>query len=249
MNRLSGKRALITGGTSGIGLETARQFVAEGARVAITGTNPATIKTASAALGGEVLVIRADAGAAAEQHVVADAVRQAFGGLDVLFVNAGVADFRPLDKWDEAGFDRSVAINLKGPFFLVQALLPILANPASIVLNTSINAQIGMPNSSIYAATKAGLASLVRTLSGELIGRGIRVNAVSPGPIATPLISKIGMPEAEEKAMRAAIQAQIPAKRFGDPGEIAKAVVFLASDEAAFTVGSELVIDGGMSNL
>ena len=249
MKRLQDKRALITGGTSGIGLETARQFVAEGARVAITGTNPATIEAARKGLGDTVRVIRADAGDVAGQKAVADAVRQAFGELDILFVNAGVAEFRPVEQWDEAGFDRSVAINLKGPFFLVQALLPILANPASIVLNTSINARIGMPNSSIYAATKAGLVSLARTLSGELIQRGIRVNAVSPGPISTPLYGKIGLPEAELKALAASIQAQIPAGRFGNPAEIAKAVVFLASDEAAFTVGSELVIDGGMSNL
>lgn len=249
MNRLEGKRALITGGSSGMGLETARHFIAEGARVAITGTNPKALDAARAELGNNVLTIRADAGDAAGQRAVAEAVRKAFGGLDVLFVNAGVADFKPLEQWDEAAFDRSIAVNVKGPFFLAQALLPILANPASIVLNTSINARIGMPNSSIYAATKAALASFVRTLSGELIGRGIRVNAVSPGPIATPLYDKFDMPEADRKAMAAAIQSQIPAKRFGKPSEVAQAVVFFASDESAFTVGSELVIDGGMSNL
>lgn len=129
-----------------------------------------------------MLAIRADAGDAAGQQAVAEAIRQGFGGLDILFANAGVADFRPVELWDEAGFDRSVAINLKGPFFLVQALLPIFADPASIVLNTSINARIGMPNSSVYAATKADLISLARTLSGELIQRGIRVNAVSSRP-------------------------------------------------------------------
>jgi NAD(P)-dependent dehydrogenase (short-subunit alcohol dehydrogenase family) len=245
MNRLKGKRALITGGTSGIGLETARQFLAEGARVAITGTNPATIEAARAELGGDVLIIRADAGDVRAQQAVADAVRDGLGGLDIVFINAGVGDFRPVEQWDEAGFDRSVAINLKGPFFLVQALLPILANPTSIVLNTSINAHIGMPNSSIYAATKAGLISLARTLSGELLPRGIRVNAVSPGPIATPLHGKLGMSEADVRGL----VAQIPAGRRGDPSEIAQAIVFLASDEAAFTVGSELVIDGGMSTL
>jgi NAD(P)-dependent dehydrogenase (short-subunit alcohol dehydrogenase family) len=249
MNRLKDKRALVTGGTSGIGLETARQFLEEGARVAITGTNPATLESAHKELGNDVLAIRADAGNVAGQQAVAEAIRQGFGGLDILFVNAGVADFRPVEQWDEAGFDRSIAINLKGPFFLVQALLPILANPASIVLNTSINARIGMPNSSVYAATKAGLISLARTLSGELIQRGIRVNAVSPGPISTPIYGKLGLSEADLKATTATIQNQIPAGRFGNPLEIAKAVVFLASDESAFTVGSELVIDGGMSNL
>jgi NAD(P)-dependent dehydrogenase (short-subunit alcohol dehydrogenase family) len=134
-----------------------------------------------------VLVIRADAGDVAGQPAVAEAVHRAFGGLDILFVNAGVADHRPIEKWDEASFDRSIAIALKGPFFLVQALLPILANPASIVLNTSIQDRIGLPNCSVYAATKAALRSRARTLSAELILRGVRVNAVSPGPIMTPL--------------------------------------------------------------
>ena len=245
MNRLKGKRALITGGTSGIGLETARQFLAEGARVAITGTNVATLEAARSELGDEVLPIQADAGDVKGQKLVADAIRESFGGLDVAFLNAGAGDFRPLEQWDEAGFDRSLAVNLKGPCFLVQALLPILANPASIVLNTSINAHIGMPNSSVYAATKAGLLSLARTLSGELLSRGVRVNAVSPGPIATALHGKISMGEKEI----AGLVAQIPSARRGRPSEIASAVVFLASDEAAFTVGSELIIDGGMSTL
>jgi NAD(P)-dependent dehydrogenase (short-subunit alcohol dehydrogenase family) len=244
MNRLSNKRALVTGGTSGIGLETARRFLEEGARVAVTGSNPAGLDAARKELG-EVLAIQADAGDAAGQAAVARAVREGFGGLDVLFVNAGIGDFRPLGQWDEAGFDRSMAVNLKGPFFLIQALLPILANPASIVLNTSINTHIGMANSSIYAASKAGLLSLARTLSGELLPRGIRVNAISPGPIATALHGKIGMGEAEIKGLI----AQIPAGRRGDAREIAQAAVFLASDEAAFTVGSELIIDGGMSTL
>jgi NAD(P)-dependent dehydrogenase (short-subunit alcohol dehydrogenase family) len=245
MTRLTGKRALITGGTSGIGLATARRFLEEGARVAITGSNPAGLEEAKRMLGGDVLVLRADAGDVAAQREIAAEIGQAFGNLDVVFINAGIGDFRPLEQWDEAGFDRSVAVNLKGPFFLIQALLPILASPASIVLNTSINARIGMPASSVYAATKAGLVSLARTLSGELIGRGIRVNAVSPGPIATPLHGKIGMGETDIKALI----DQIPLGRRGEPDEVAQAVVFLASDEGAFTVGSEFVIDGGMSNL
>jgi NAD(P)-dependent dehydrogenase (short-subunit alcohol dehydrogenase family) len=249
MTRLDNKRTLITGGTSGIGLETARQFLAEGARVALTGTNPDTLDQARQALGDEVLIIRADAGSIADQHKIADAVKDAFGGLDAVFINAGIADFRPLENWDEAGFDRSMAVNLKGPLFLVQALLPLLANPASIVLNTSINARIGMPDSSVYAASKAGLISLARTLSGELIGRGIRVNAISPGPVSTPIYGKLGLAAADLEKMASAILGQIPAGRFGQPAEIAKAVVFLASEESAFTVGSELVIDGGMSNL
>ena len=249
MNRLKNKRALITGGTTGIGLETARQFVKEGARVAVTGTNPTTLEAARKELGGEVLVIRSDASDTGAQKALAETVREAFGGIDILFVNAGVVDMRPLEQWDEAAFDRSMAINVKGPYFLVQALLPVFANPASIVLNGSVNAHIGMPGTSVYAATKAALISLARTLSGELISRGVRVNAVSPGPISTPLYGKLGFSEADLKAVSASIQSKVPAGRFGNPSEIAHAIVFLASDESAFTVGSELLIDGGMGNL
>jgi len=247
MDRLKGKRSLITGGTSGIGLETAREFLSEGARVAITGRNPATLDAARKELGSNVLIIPADASDAAGQKNVAEAVRQAFGQLDVLFVNAGIADLRPLDHWDEADFDRSFGINIKGPFFLIQALLPTFANPSSIVLNGSVNAHIGMANTSVYSASKAALISLARTLSGELISRGIRVNAVSPGPISTPLYGKLGLAEADLKTVAASLQSRIPVGRFGNPGEIARAIVFLASNESAFTVGSEFLIDGGLS--
>jgi NAD(P)-dependent dehydrogenase (short-subunit alcohol dehydrogenase family) len=249
MNRLKNKRALITGGTSGIGIETARQFVAEGAQVAITGKNSATLDAARKELGESVLVIPSDASDVAVQKTVAETIRQAFGKLDVLFVNAGIADLRPVEQWDEAGFDRSFALNVKGPYFLVQALLPIFANPASIVINASVNAHIGMPNTSVYAATKAAILSLARTLSGELIARGIRVNAVSPGPISTPLYGKLGLSDADLKTVSASIQSQVPAGRFGKPSEIAQAVVFLASDESAYTVGADLQIDGGMGTL
>jgi NAD(P)-dependent dehydrogenase (short-subunit alcohol dehydrogenase family) len=249
MNRLANKTALITGGTSGIGLETAKQFIAEGARVAITGTNPKTMEAARSELGDDVLIIRADASDVAAQKIVASEIEKTFGKLDIVFVNAGVADLRPIENWDEAGFERTFDINVKGPFFLIQALLPLLRNPASIVLNTSVNAHVGMPTSSVYGASKAALLSMARTLSGELIGRGIRINAVSPGPITTPLYGKLGLSEEGTKAMAAGVLAQVPAGRFGTPSEVAKAVVFLASDEASFTVGAELMMDGGMGTL
>ena len=249
MGRLGGKRALITGGTSGIGLETARTFLNEGARVAITGRNPETLDAARKELGTGVLVIPSDAADAAAQKAVAETLRRELGGLDILFLNAGIADLRPIEKWDEAAFDHTFATNVKGPYFLVQALLPVFANPASIVLNTSVNAHIGMPSTSVYGASKAALLSLARTLSGELISRGIRVNAVSPGPVETPLYGKLGLPEAGLKAVAASIRSQTPVGRFGKPSEIAAAIVFLASDESAFTVGSELLIDGGLGTL
>ena len=247
MDRLKGKRALITGGTSGIGLETARQFLAEGARVAVTGKNPETLESARKELGTRALVIPSDASDSAAQKELAEVLGREFGGLDILFVNAGIAVLKPVEQWDWAAFDRTFAMNVKGPYFLIQALLPILANPASIVLNASVNAHVGMPNTSVYGASKAALLSLARTLSGELIQRGVRVNAISPGPISTPLYSKLGLSEADLMNVAASIQSQVPAGRFGNPSEIAKAVVFLASDESAFTVGGELLIDGGMS--
>jgi NAD(P)-dependent dehydrogenase (short-subunit alcohol dehydrogenase family) len=247
MNRLKGKRALITGGTTGIGLETARRFIAEGARVVITGTNPATLDAARGELGPDSLVLSSDAASPAEQKTLADSVQRHLGKLDILFVNAGLVQLKPLEQWTEESFDRSFAVNVKGPFFLIQALLPVFAPKASIVLNGSVNAHIGMPSSSVYAATKAALISFVRTLSGELIARGIRVNAVSPGPISTPLYSKLGFSETDLKQVSASIQAQVPAGRFGTPTEVADAVLFFASDESNFSVGSELLLDGGMS--
>lgn len=245
MKRLEGKRALVTGGTSGIGLAAARELAAEGARVAVTGTSAASIEAAQKELGPDVLVLRSDAGSPEDQKALAKKLGEAFGQLDVVFLNAGVAEFRPLEAWDEAAFDRSMNVNFKGPFFLMQALSPILAKPASVVLNTSINAHIGMPSSSVYSATKGALLTLAKTLSGELVGRGVRVNAISPGPIASGLQGKLGMDDAAKKQLA----GQIPLGRFGQASEIAKTVVFLASDEAAFIVGSEIVIDGGMSTL
>lgn len=249
MNRLQGKRALITGGTSGIGLETAKRFIEEGARVAVTGSNPKNLEQAGKDLGSDALVIASDASSATAQETLAKQIQQAFGNLDVLFVNAGIVDMRPIEQIDEAAFDRSIGINLKGPFLLIRALLPVFANPASIVLNASVNAHIGNPNTTVYAATKAALLSLTRTLSGELGSRGIRANAVSPGPTSTPLYGKLGFSEAELKTVASGIQKQVPAGRFASPREIADAVVYLASDESAFIVGGEILIDGGMSTI
>jgi NAD(P)-dependent dehydrogenase (short-subunit alcohol dehydrogenase family) len=247
MDRLKGKRALITGGSSGIGLETAKQFVAEGARIAITARHSEAFEHVRQELGDRAVYIISDAADAAGQKKLASEIGDQLGKLDILFVNAGIADLKPVAQWDEAAFDRTFGINVRGPFFLIQALIPLFANPASIVLNASINADIGMPNASVYAASKAALLSMARNLSAELISRGIRVNAVSPGPIATPLYNKLGLSEADLQATAEALQRQIPARRFGNPNEIASAVLFLASDESAFTVGSEIIIDGGLS--
>jgi NAD(P)-dependent dehydrogenase (short-subunit alcohol dehydrogenase family) len=245
MSRLQGKRTLITGGTSGIGLETAKQFLAEGARVIVTGVNPDSIAKAQAELGPEVLVLRADSANVAAQKALAQAVQAHYGQLDIAFLNAGVSVWAPIEVWTEEMFDRSFNINVKGPYFLIQALLPVFATPASVVLNTSINAHVGAVNSSAYGATKAAFLNMSKTLSSELLGRGIRVNAVSPGPVETPLYDKLGIPDAYRDQVNKDIAATIPFGRFGTPEEVAKAVLYLASDESRWTVGSEIIVDGG----
>ncbi|KRB30059.1 short-chain dehydrogenase [Mesorhizobium sp. Root695] len=247
MSRLKGKVALITGGTSGIGLVTARRFIEEGARVAITGTNASRLEEARTMLGSDVLVIAADAGDAAAQNDIARRIEETFGKLDALFLNAGIADLRPLGDWTEAAFDRSIDVDLKGPYFLVKALVPLFSNPSSIILSGSVNAHMGMAGTHVYSLAKAGMISLARTLSGELIGRGIRANVISPGPIDTPLNDKLGLDPAAAKARAKAVVGLVPAGRFGTAEEIANAVVFLASDECPFMVGAEMLIDGGMS--
>lgn len=245
MSRLQGKRTLITGGTSGIGLETAKQFLAEGARVIVTGVNPDSIEKAKAELGTEVVVLRADSANVAAQKELAQAVQAHYGQLDIAFLNAGVSVWAPIEAWTEEMFDRSFDINVKGPYFLIQALLPVFANPTSVVLNTSINAHVGAANSSVYAATKAAFLNMSKTLSSELLGRGIRVNTVSPGPVETPLYDKLGIPDAYRDQVNKDIAATIPFGRFGTPEEVAKAVLYLASDESRWTVGSEIIVDGG----
>lgn len=253
MARLQGKYALITGGTGGIGLETARQFLAEGATVEITGRNAQALSAAGRELGDAALLLQSDAGDIAGQRALAGQLAQHWPRLDVLYANAGDVTHRPLQDWDEAAYDQLMAVNLKGPFFLVQALLPLLANPASVILCGSVSAHIGLPQSSAYAASKAGLLSLARTLartlSGELWERGIRVNGLSPGPTETAALGKLGLPPEEEAALRAQIRKLVPIGRLGRPLELAKAAVFLASDESSYVVGTELQVDGGVGNL
>ncbi|MBN3263747.1 SDR family oxidoreductase [Pectobacterium brasiliense] len=249
MPRLQNKYALITGGTSGIGLETARQFLAEGATVAITGRNEAVLSAAGRELGNSVLLIQSDAGDVAGQRALAERIAQHWPRLDVLYANAGDVTHRPLQDWNETAYDQLMNINLKGPFFLIQSLLPLLANPSSIILCGSVSAHIGLPQSSAYAASKAGLLSLARTLSGELVGRGIRVNGLSPGPTETAALGKLGLPRSEVEALLEQIKNLVPIGRMGTPWELAKAAVFLASDESSFVVGTELQVDGGVGNL
>ena len=240
--------ALITGGNSGIGLATAEAFLAEGARVVISGRDQGTLDAAAAALG-PVLPVRADVTDAAQRARLIRAVRECFGRLDVLFVNAGVAQFAPIDLSSEAHFDYVFNINVKGAYFTVQQALHVLTPGASVILNGSVSGLVGLPNASVYSASKAAIRSLARTLSADLRGRGIRVNVISPGPTRTPIYRRNGLvPEAQAEIARR-LEQQVPLGRFGDAREIAKAVVFLASDESSFFLGAELVADGGMSQL
>jgi NAD(P)-dependent dehydrogenase (short-subunit alcohol dehydrogenase family) len=176
-------------------------------------------------------------------------VRKKFGRIDALFVNAGIGRFAPFETVSEELFDETMATNLKGAFFTIQKATPLLSRGAAVVLNASINAHMGMPNSSVYAASKAAVVNLAKTLSTDLLQRGVRVNVVSPGPVATPILDRMGIPEEQLRQTKEWITEQIPLKRFGDPDEIAAAVLYLSSSESQFMVGTELVIDGGMIQL
>jgi NAD(P)-dependent dehydrogenase (short-subunit alcohol dehydrogenase family) len=243
---LSGKIALVTGGTTGIGLASARLFHAAGARVVVTGNNPETIDRARRELPDDVLVLRADARKIADAELVAQEIARRFGGLDVVFLNAGVARFAPLGGVDEAFYDDLMDVNVKGVVFTLQKVLPLLRPGASVLVNTSVVDQKGMANASIYSATKGAVGALVRALAVELADRGVRVNAVSPGPIATPIYDKLGMPEAALTSFAESMAAKVPLKRFGGADEVAQAALFLASPASSFMTGAELAVDGGV---
>jgi NAD(P)-dependent dehydrogenase (short-subunit alcohol dehydrogenase family) len=249
MGKLTGKVAVITGGNSGIGLATAKEFAEQGAQVVISGRDQKTLDEAEKQLGNGVLAVRADVAKLADIERLFAAVRDKYGRIDVLFVNAGIARFMPFASVSEELYDATLDVNLKGAYFTIQKALPLLADGASIVLNTSINAHIGMLNSSVYSASKAGLLSLARTLSAELVGRNIRVNAISPGPISTPILEHGGMAAEAVEQTRQSIAAQVPMKRLGRPEEIAKTALFLASTDSSFLLGAEIVADGGMTQL
>ncbi|WP_313486294.1 SDR family oxidoreductase [Pseudescherichia sp.] len=249
MGRLADKYTLITGGTTGIGLATAQEFIAEGAHVAVTGRNPDTLADANRILGDNAWVIPADAGDIAAQKQLAETIAARWPRLDAIFINAGDVTHGEIEAWDEAKWDRLMAINLKGPFFLIQALLPLLNNPSSVILCGSVSARIGLPASSVYAASKAGLLSLARTLSAELLPRGIRVNGLSPGPVETPALGKLGLDAEALRAMQEEIIKLVPLGRMGTVRELAKAALYLASDDSSYTVGTDLLVDGGVGSL
>ena len=247
--RLENKVAVITGGNSGIGLATAKLFRDQGATVVITARSPETLARAQAEYGEVFDVIQADVSSEEDLQRLADEVQAKHGGVDVLYANAGIAHFAPLSEVTSDFFDKQFNTNVKGLLFTVQKFLPILNQGASVLLTTSGVNTKGMPGASVYAATKAAVRSIARTLSAELVGRAIRVNAISPGPVETPIFSKMNISEEELNGMAAQIESGTPVGRFGQPEEIAKAALFLASDDSSFVLGAELVADGGFSQI
>ena len=247
--KLSGKVAVITGGTTGIGLATAKLFISEGARVIVTGRNPATIKAAQAELGDNAVAICSDATSLPDMDALAKKVKETFGKLDVLFVNAGYGQWVPFEAVTEEVYNEMLSLNLKGPYFIVQKLVPLMPQGSSVVFTTSIANVKAVGPLSAYGAAKAGLRSLTRSLAAELMPRGIRVNAVNPGPIgSTAILQKVGMPKEAVDQVYLQMAESVPMKRLGQPEEIAKAVAFLAID-ATYTTGAELPVDGRWSQL
>jgi NAD(P)-dependent dehydrogenase (short-subunit alcohol dehydrogenase family) len=243
--RLANKTAFITGGNSGIGLATARLFVAEGARVAITGRNQKTLDAAAQELGRNALAIAADiTDVAATEAAVQQAVNT-FGKLDVLFANAGVAGNTPVGGTTIAAFERVIRTNLTAVFFTVQAAIAYLNDGASIILNGSVISVLGSPGYSAYAASKAGVRAMARVMASELSPRGIRVNVISPGAIRTPIWGAATATPEAEKALEERIAKATPLRGLGEPDHISKAVLFLASDDSAHVQGQELFVDGG----
>jgi NAD(P)-dependent dehydrogenase (short-subunit alcohol dehydrogenase family) len=247
--KLSNKIVLVTGGTSGIGLEAAKLFRDEGAAVIVVGQNPARLQSAASQLGGSVTVLRGDVSKPADIENIVKQIGEKFGRIDVLFANAGMGLASPLEAVTEDQIDTQFDVNFKGVFFTIQKAAPLLAKGGSIVVTTSFLNEVGVPGLSVLSATKAAVRSLVRSLGAEFAPRGIRVNAVSPGPISTPFHGKLGLSEKQLNETASAIEDQVPLHRFGEAGEIAKAALFLASDESSFMTGSELVVDGGMTQL
>ncbi|HEY4084953.1 MAG TPA: SDR family oxidoreductase [Bryobacteraceae bacterium] len=245
--RFQGKIAVVTGGNSGIGLGVAKAYAREGAQVAITGRNEKTLQAAAKEIGEGTLAIPSDAGRVADIEAAMNRIKERFERIDAMFVNAGVAKLAPFEDVTEEIFDETVEINMKGVFFTVQKAIPLMPKGSAIVLNGSINAHIGMAATSVYGATKAAVVNMAKTFSRDLLERGIRVNVISPGPISSALLRDI--PQEKIQETRDWIQSQVPIKRFGTPEEIAAAALYLTSPESAFVVGSELIIDGGMSTL
>ncbi len=249
MKRLEGKVAVVTGGNSGIGLAAAKRLRDEGARVAISGRSQRTLDEAVKYIGDGTLGVQADVSKLPDIDRLYSAVGKKFGKIDILFANAGVAEFIPFDATPEQKYDEMFDVNAKGSYFTVQKALPHLNDGASVILNTSVVSHQGIPNGSVYAATKAAMRSFTRSVAGELVGRNIRVNAVAPGPIATPILSRNGLPQSQLDQITKSLVESVPMKRMGTPEEVAGVVAFLASSDASYVTGVEIDVSGGRGQI
>jgi NAD(P)-dependent dehydrogenase (short-subunit alcohol dehydrogenase family) len=246
MESFANKVAVVTGGNSGIGLATAKEFGRRGAKLVISGRSEKTLAEAAAAIGDNTLAVRADVSRLGDLDDLFARTKKRFGSIDILFVNAGAGEFVPVEQTTEEVYDRMMNANVKGAFFTVQKALPLLKDGGAIIFNTSVASHKGFPATSVYSATKAALRSFTRTLAAELVARKIRVNAVAPGPIETPIFTRLGVPAQEVQQTKDGFVAQVPLKRMGEAEEVARAVAFLASDEASYITGVELNVDGGL---
>lgn len=247
--KFTGKTAVITGGNSGIGLATARRLVEEGAHVLLFGRNQEKLDAAVAELGEPTRAVQGDVSRLDDLDRLYEAVAESGRGVDVLFVNAGVARAANLSEVDEQLFDSLFDINVKGAFFTIKKALPFLNDGASVVLTGSVSDRLGTPGLSVYSATKAAVRNLARSLSAELLERGVRVNVVTPGPIETPIFDRFGLEPEELNKMAGQILGRVPMQRMGQADEVALAVMFLASTESSYMLGSEIVVDGGMTQI
>lgn len=246
MKKLANKNILITGGNSGIGLASAQEFYQEGARVAICGLNEKTLKSTKETLGPDSLAIRADVSKLADLDAMYKKVKAEFGHLDAVLVNAGYSEFLMFEDVTEESFDKVISINFKGVYFTIQKALPLLRQGSSVIINASVGARKGWPTTSTVSTCKAAVVHLARILSAELVGRGIRVNTLSPGPTDTAMFGRFPGEEQGE-AVKAVLRTNNPSKRLADPLEIAKLAVYLASDDSEYVVGADFLIDGGVS--
>lgn len=249
MGKLNGKVAIVTGATSGMGLETAKLYLQEGAKVVLTGRNQAKLDALKGELSGDFLLIKADAASIADSKQLIEKTVATFGKIDVLFLNAGIFKMETLGNLSETIYDELFNVNLKGPVFTINEATDQLNDGASVIVNTSVTNIKGFPGMMAYAASKAALRQAVRSFASELGGRGIRVNALSPGPINTPIYGKTNMPQEEINAMASSFPSMVPLGRFGESQEIATVALFLAADDSSYITGIELPVDGGFAQV
>lgn len=249
MNKLEGKIAVITGGSSGIGLATAKRFVTEGAYVFITGRRQTELKVAVRDIGKNVTDVQGDVSNLADLDRLYSIVKQQKGHIDILFANAGLGEFATLEKISEAHFDKTFDVNVKGLLFTVQKAVPLFRDGGSIILNSSIAASKGVEGYSVYSASKAAVRSFARTWTVDLRHHNIRVNAISPGPIDTPAFSDLMQNEEHSRQLKKDLVSNVPLRRMGTPDEVAKVATFLASDESSYVTGIELFVDGGAAQI